>query len=59
VPENKAGWEVLKQFDKPFIENVPGCQGVEHRTISYAGHFLQHEQPGQWVQAILDITGRD
>lgn len=76
VPENKAAWEVLKQFDKPFmcafsdddpvtaggdrpfIENVPGCQGVEHRTISSAGHFLQHEQPGQCVQAILDITGR-
>ena len=76
VPENKAAWEVLKQFDKPFmcafsdddpvtaggdkpfIKNVPGCQGVEHRTISSAGHFLQHEQPGQCVQAILDITGR-
>ena len=76
VPENKAAWEVLKQFDKPFmcafsdddpvtaggdrpfIENVPGCQGVDHRTISSAGHFLQHEQPGQCVQSILDITGR-
>ncbi len=76
VEENRAAWEVLKQFDKPFmcafsdddpvtagadqafLEQVPGCQGVEHRTITEAGHFLQHEQPGQCVQAILDITGR-
>ena len=73
VPENKAAWEVLKQFDKPFmcafsdddpvtaggdkafLDRVPGCQGVEHRTITSAGHFLQHEQPGQCVQAILDL----
>lgn len=76
VEENRAAWEVLKQFDKPFMcafsdddpvtaggdkafqDSVPGCQGVEHRTITGAGHFLQHEQPGQCVQAILDITGR-
>ena len=41
--------------DKPFIDKVPGCQGVEHRTISPAGHFLQQDQPQQCVQAILDI----
>ena len=76
VAENKAAWEVLKQFnkpfmcafadhdpvtaggDKPFLENVPGCKGIEHRTISPAGHFLQQDQPEQCVQAILDITGR-
>ena len=76
VEENRAAWEVLKQFDKPFmcafsdddpvtaggdkvfLDHVPGCQGVEHRTITEAGHFLQHEQPEQCVQAILDITGR-
>jgi haloalkane dehalogenase len=75
VEENRAAWEVLKQFDKPFmcafsdddpvtagadkafLENVPGCRGIEHRTITGAGHFLQHEQPEQCVQAILDITG--
>ena len=44
--------------DKPFLEQVPGCQGVNHRTIGPAGHFLQQEQPTQCVQAILDITGR-
>ena len=76
VEENRAAWQALKQFDKPFmcafsdddpvtagadkafLDNVPGCQGVEHRTITEAGHFLQHEQPEQCVQAILDITGR-
>lgn len=44
--------------DQAFLKNVPGCQGVEHRTIKPAGHFLQHEQPEQCVQSILDITGR-
>ncbi len=44
--------------DKPFLDKVPGCQGVKHRTIAPAGHFLQQEQPQQCVQAILDITGR-
>jgi haloalkane dehalogenase len=76
VAENRAAWEVLKQFDKPFmcafsdddpvtagadkafLKSVPGCKGIEHRTITGAGHFLQHEQPEQCVQAILDITGR-
>jgi haloalkane dehalogenase len=76
VAENKAAWEVLKRFDKPFmcafsdddpvtagadkpfLEKVPGCQGVVHRTIGPAGHFLQQDQPEQCVQAILDICGR-
>ncbi len=75
VQENKAAWDVLKQFEKPFmcafsdndpltagsektfIERVPGCNGVSHRTISPAGHFLQQEQPEQCVQAILDLFG--
>ena len=76
VEENKAAWEVLRKFDKPFmlafadsdpvtaggdkkfLAEVPGCQGVAHRTIENAGHFLQQDQPGQCVQAILDVTGR-
>jgi haloalkane dehalogenase len=76
VEENRAAWEVLKKFekpfmcafsdddpvtaggDKPFLDAVPGCRGVEHRTIAPAGHFLQQDQPEQCVQAILDISGR-
>ncbi|MFC1579082.1 haloalkane dehalogenase [Pseudomonadota bacterium] len=76
VEENKAAWEVLRTFDKPFmlafadndpvtaggdkkfLQEVPGCRGVAHRTIANAGHFLQQDQPELCVQAILDITGR-
>ena len=73
VAENRAAWEVLAQFDKPFmcafadndpvtaggdkpfLERVAGCRGVNHRTISPAAHFLQQDQPEQCVQAILDV----
>ncbi|MCL4104229.1 UNVERIFIED_CONTAM: hypothetical protein GTU68_035091 [Idotea baltica] len=76
VAENKAAWEVLKLFDKPFLcafadddpvtaggdqtflDKVPGCKGLDHRTIGPAGHFVQQDQPEQCVKAILDITGR-
>ena len=76
VEENKAAWEILQRFDKPFMtafadndpvsaggdqrfrEEVPGCQGVAHRTIEGAGHFVQQDKPAECVQAILDITGR-
>jgi haloalkane dehalogenase len=43
--------------DKKFLEQVPGCKGIEHRTITDAGHFLQQDQPEKCVKAILDITG--
>ena len=73
VAENKAAWEVLAQFDKPFmcafadsdpvtaggdapfLKRVPGCEGVEHRTIANAGHFVQQDQPEACVKAILDV----
>ena len=76
VAENKAAWEVLRRFDKPFLlafadddpvtanmaepfrDSVPGAQGMNHRTIGPAGHFLQQDQPAQCVQAILDVSGR-
>ena len=44
--------------DKAFIKKVPGCAGVEHRTISPAGHFLQQDQPEQCVAAILDLQSK-
>ncbi len=43
--------------DKQFLEQVPGCKGIEHRTITDAGHFLQQDQPEKCVKAIVDITG--
>ncbi len=76
VKENEAAWDVLRQFDKPFmlafsdndpvtaggdqkfLAEVPGCEGVAHRTIENAGHFLQQDAPEQCVQAIFDITGK-
>ncbi len=42
--------------DQMFLDRVPGCRGMPHRTITNAAHFLQQEQPGQCVQAILDAV---
>ena len=46
---------VTAGHDKKFLEQVPGCRSLPHRTIQPAGHFLQQEQPEQCVQAILDV----
>ena len=72
VEDNKAAWEVLREFNKPFLlafadndpvtagadkkflEEVPGCRGMPHRTIENAGHFVQQDQPEACVRAILD-----
>ncbi|MFT4519525.1 MAG: haloalkane dehalogenase [Halioglobus sp.] len=74
--ENKAAFEVLAKFDKPFMtafsdndpvtaggqktfeEKVHGAQGIAHRIIKGAGHFVQQDAPEDCVQAILDVTGR-
>lgn len=45
-------------MEQPFREKVPGCQGMPHRTIAPAGHFVQQDQPEQCVRAILDIVGK-
>ena len=41
--------------DRVFLERVPGCRNMPHRTIERAGHFLQEDQPEQCVRAILDV----
>lgn len=42
--------------DAKFLEDVPGTQGVPHRTIENAGHFVQEDQPQACVKALLDIA---
>jgi haloalkane dehalogenase len=58
---NRAAWDALKQWDKPFLvafsdqdpitgpmaslftRLVPGARGIDHPTITGAGHFLQED----------------
>ena len=42
--------------DVSFLEDVPGTQGIPHRTIENAGHFVQEDQPQAYVEALLDIA---
>ncbi len=39
-----------------FVNRVPGCKGMPHRTIENGGHFIQEDQPEACVQAILDLV---
>lgn len=39
--------------EKRFQKTVPGAAGVQHATITGAGHFLQEDQPQQLSDAIL------
>ena len=48
---------VTASMGQVFLDRVPGCRGVEHRTVAPAGHFVQHDQPEQCVRAILDVVG--
>lgn len=47
---------VNKPMEAEFRKRVPGCRGMDHRTIGPAGHFLQQDQPEQCVRAILDTA---
>ncbi|NND82077.1 MAG: haloalkane dehalogenase [Gammaproteobacteria bacterium] len=46
---------VTAGLDQQFKDRIPGAQGVDHRTITDAGHFVQQDQPEKCVQAILDV----
>lgn len=61
TPANRAAWEVLTAWRKPFLtafsdgdpitrdmapilrQLIPGAAGLEHPTITNAGHFLQED----------------
>ncbi len=38
---------------KPFEKLVPGARGQPHRTIQQAGHFVQEDNPGALIDAML------
>lgn len=38
--------------DKPFREQIPGTQGLDHVTIAGAGHFLQEDKPAELAGVI-------
>lgn len=41
--------------DKWFREQVPGASGLQHPTISGAGHFLQEDRGPEWARVIVDF----
>jgi haloalkane dehalogenase len=74
---NRAAWEVLTRWDKPFLtafsdgdpitgamapilqKLVPGAHGLDHPTLTGAGHFLQEDagaELGRVVAAFVTTT---
>lgn len=51
------GDPVTRGFDANFRTRIPGARGVDHVTITDAGHFLQDEQPAQLAQAVIAFMG--
>ena len=41
-----------------FQERVPGAQGVEHRTINGAGHFVQEDAGEQLAAVVAEVIRR-
>lgn len=77
APANRAAWEVLSTWDKPFLtafgdsdpvtaggaagfqERIPGCTGLDHRTVVGGGHFIQEdcgEELAKIVVEFIDAT---
>lgn len=47
---------VLGWFDDYMIAKVPGAAGQPHATIPDGGHFIQEQEPGALVDAILHVV---
>ncbi len=43
--------------DKWFREQIPGARGLDHPTITGAGHFLQEDRGQAWARIIVDFVG--
>jgi haloalkane dehalogenase len=72
---NRAAWEVLMAWDKPFlaafsdgdpitgdmapiiVKLVPGAAGLEHPTITNAGHFLQEDAGDELGRLVAEFMG--
>ena len=71
VPDNRKAWDVLRQFDKPFLtafsdtdagtaatqfqEEIPGARDQDHAIIADALHYPQDDQGAALAQVVIDF----
>ena len=48
------GDPIMRGLDKMFLERVPGCQNMPHKTL-IGGHFLQEDSGAEFAQAVNDL----
>jgi haloalkane dehalogenase len=52
------GDPITRGAQRRFIDAVPGAAGVDHVTISEAGHFLQEDKGEELAAAVVAFVGR-
>lgn len=71
IPDNRAAWDVLREFAKPlltswsddpgvgpadrFQQEIPGARDQSHVTIHGARHFLQEDKGEEFASVVLDF----
>jgi len=48
------GDPIMRGLDKIFLQRVPGCTGMPHKTL-VGGHFLQEDSGAVFAQAVNDL----
>jgi haloalkane dehalogenase len=48
------GDPIMRGLDKMFLERVPGCKNMLHKTL-IGGHFLQEDSGAEFAQAVNDL----
>jgi len=48
------GDPIMRGLDKMFLERVPGCKDMPHKTL-IGGHFLQEDSGAEFAQAVNDL----
>jgi haloalkane dehalogenase len=48
------GDPITRGLDKIFLQKVPGCKGMPHKTL-VGGHFLQEDSGAVFAQAVNDL----
>ena len=71
VPDNRRAWEILGQFEKPFLtafnnpnsveaprfqEEIPGARGQHHVVFTDSGHYPQDDVGEDFARVVIEFA---